>query len=586
MKFNLKKRLLFILLSALIVIPSGVAPMAASADTSGALPAQTFDSNNIALRFGVMSDTHLQGTEGDPTPKFQSALEQEYNRANGNLDALMITGDITDYGYDSQSKLFATLLLNSKINLDKTRLVICPGNHDYYNAQLQGAAWKGGNFFKQYLGDKVYQGATDDEITNCDYSTVVNGFHFIAVDCSQYTGGVKYTQHDLDWLKSQLDEAVKDDPTKPIFVCSHPMVTDTTFGSSGNGANSYWDAPDLGNIFKDYPQVIYFAGHLHRPESDERSIWQGDYTAVGVGSVFYTSMDDTDDDGFPVVEKTSQNGSSLIDAYQQSQGYYVEVDKSGNVRINRVDFAKSKDIKTPWIVPAPKADKSNLLYYTPQQEEKGNTAPEFPYGTYFKVDSNVNGSYQFEFTQAKDNDEVFDYEFTISDKDTGQVLTKFATYSDFYMCPQPSQMASVLKRYVYEANSIFSPFTITYSKPYLVSMVAVDCFGLKSQPFVTQVNPDGSTVTLTPIAKPTSSESASPSSSTESTSSKSSGSVESSNPSTSHGGSGNTSVSYPESTQPDTGGNSPLPYVMVSILAALALSATIIKTIIHQKRVL
>ena len=44
------------------------------------------------------------------------------------------------------------------------------------------------------------------------------------------------------------------------------------------------------------------------------------------------------------------------------QGYLVEVDKNQNVRVVRMDFYHEKAYEPVWIIPAPKEDKSHLLY--------------------------------------------------------------------------------------------------------------------------------------------------------------------------------------------------------------------------------
>ena len=44
------------------------------------------------------------------------------------------------------------------------------------------------------------------------------------------------------------------------------------------------------------------------------------------------------------------------------QGYLVEVDKNQNVRVIRMDFYHEKAYEPVWIIPAPKEDKSHLLY--------------------------------------------------------------------------------------------------------------------------------------------------------------------------------------------------------------------------------
>ncbi len=100
-------------------------------------------------------------------------------------------------------------------------------------------------FFKQIKDSELsipliasmgnHEGNTADGFTEAtgnkpNDNKVINGYHFITVSPGSGSvdestgkgstqGGGNYS-YALDWLKNQLDEAVKEDPTKPIFVFS------------------------------------------------------------------------------------------------------------------------------------------------------------------------------------------------------------------------------------------------------------------------------------------------------------------------------------------------------------------------------
>lgn len=452
------------------------------------LPIVQFDDNNVIMSFATISDTHIQGTNGIPSQKLASVLEQINDKANGELDALLISGDLTDYGLPEQVTELKRVIDNSKIDLKKTRFIFALGNHEYYNHQLKGAAWEGGYLFKDDFGDEVYKDATDQEIKAGDYHTVVKGYDFIAVNCTQYEGGVKYANSDIAWLKIQLAQAALNDPGKPIFVTSHPNITGTNLGSN---EGSYWTGTDLYRIIKSYPQVIYFCGHLHFPENDERSIWQGDFTTIGVGSTYYCSNHPTDDNnGNTFIDIVS--GFETADAQKTSQGLYIEIDKNNNVKITRMDFANKENIKSPWIIPSPKSDKSNLLYYTPKQEAvtQGNTAPVFPADAFVKEISKIdsgNGVYQLKFTQAIDNDMVYSYQISFINKATGKIIKTISTLSDFYLHANPNEMSHSLIKTINNADSLLAPFSLVFNKEYYIKVVAINCFGFKSKPLVSNL---------------------------------------------------------------------------------------------------
>jgi len=452
------------------------------------LPHAKFDEKNVVLRFAAISDTHIQWKDAIPTKKLESALNQLNTRANGKLDALLIAGDLTDYGIPDQVAELKRVIDNSKIDLAKTRFIFALGNHEYYNHQLQGALWNGGYLFKDVFGDDVYKGSTKEEIKAGNYHTVVKGYDFIAVYCAQYDGGVKYADSDIAWLKTQLAQAAINHPGKPIFVTSHPNITGTNIGSN---EGAYWNGSDLYDVFKEYPQVIYFCGHLHFPEEDERSIWQGDFTTIGIGSTYYCSNHSKDDEnGNTFIDIV--NGFETADAQKTSQGLYVEVDENSNVKITRLDFTNKEEIKKPWLIPSPKADKSNLLYYTPVREAKtfGNTPPVFPDGASVKEvlkNAGYNQKYVFQFTQAKDKDMVYSYQVSFVDKQSGKIIKTISTLSDFYLHANTDEMDSVLTKTIYRADSVLAPFRLSYKNDYYIKVVAVNCFGKKSKPIFSNV---------------------------------------------------------------------------------------------------
>ena len=82
------------------------------------------------------------------------------------------------------------------------------GNHDYYQT---GYNEQGAEKFKQYSG-----------YNSVDYSTTIGGYHFIFVSLDQYDKShyAFFSESKLNWLKNELDKAVKDTPDKQVFVFS------------------------------------------------------------------------------------------------------------------------------------------------------------------------------------------------------------------------------------------------------------------------------------------------------------------------------------------------------------------------------
>ena len=436
-----------------------------------------FDEQNVVLRFGAISDTHLTGG----VDKLEEALKLLYKKAGKDkLDVLLIAGDLTDSGSATEITAFKKTL--DKVEFDKkgTKLIFALGNHDtdFDKLPYNGLA------FKKGLGAYAYEGALDDEIKNGNHHLVVNGYHFIAVNTKKYNGGCEHAPEDLAWLKNALDEAVKDDPHRPIFVATHPLVYDTVYGSL---EGSYWTSKNLGAVLNDYPQVISFGGHLHSPLNDERTIFQRDFTSLNTASVKYVALDSVIDGLAPI---DLDGGSTPRNCNFFSQGLYLEVDKNHNVRITRMDFFHEAEIKSPWLVPAPKADKSHLQYYTTEARKSANQAPYFEDDAYLTIRRLAKKKLDIEFSAAKDDDLVYAYEIHLLDKATLlPVGASYAiTYSDFYLTPKPNGMATkIFKAFSTDAFKL-SAKEFDLSKEYLIKIVAMDSFGLKSEPLYSESN--------------------------------------------------------------------------------------------------
>ena len=434
-----------------------------------------FDEEHIVLRFGAISDTHLMAGQA----KFEESLRQLYQKAGKNkLDAILVAGDLTDGGSLTEVKAVKRSL--DKVGVDKkgTEFIFALGNHDIAFDKKPF----NGEVFKEGLGHYAYKGATEEEIKNGNHHIVVNGYHFIAVNCKIYNGGCHHASEDLEWLKVELDKAVADDPAKPIFVATHPVIYGTVYGSK---EGSYWASYNINDLLKNYPQVITFGGHLHFPLNDERNINQKNYTALGTGGTYYCSLEGKIN-GVSTIN--SSGGMEPDDCHKFSQGLYLEVDKNNNVRITRMDFFNKAVIKEPWIVPAPKKDNSHLEVYTYEAMAKGNKPPYFSKDAVVEVKEVTARNISIEFEAADDDDLVYYYEIHLLEKDTGYPAGYHHTivYSDFYRTPDPKQMK---QRYAQKLDIL--SFKVIFallepSREYLIKVVAVDSFGLKSEPIYSE----------------------------------------------------------------------------------------------------
>ena len=292
------KKLISILLALLLAFCCAVPVFAASASDA----AETFVP---VLRFIASSDTHVVEEGGTTFNRIGMMLDNTYALAEADpnynrLDALVVAGDLTNGGKKEQFDNFWKAVRGAL--RDETEYMgIVAMNHDGYampHAQMRA-------YYSSVTGKTP------------DFHTVINGFHFIGISVSDNLV-LHYDAGQLAWLKRQLDEAVGDTPDKPVFVIRHEPSTGTTYGS--------WlfsvGVPYFRAILNQYPQVFEICGHSHYPLNDPRSLWQGEYTAIGTGAMYYAD--------FYVEHRTAFVPE---DGYQTATYWVIEADASGRVRL-------------------------------------------------------------------------------------------------------------------------------------------------------------------------------------------------------------------------------------------------------------
>ena len=263
------------------------------------------------FRFAVTSDLHLTTEEHFTAERFQALFTQMYALADSGesgyygLDAIAISGDITDNGTPQEFNLAKNLIDNGV--KEGTEMVITMGNHDYYHNRNTGKAT-----FESIFGE-------------ANSHKVIGGYHFITVNLSKDTRS--YDDATVAWAKEEVAKAYADDPNKPIFIFQHSGNAYTMAGTCEH--QTYAGVENLDPIYKQYPNIINFSGHSHVTCNDECSINQKDYTCVGTGTLYYGSRTMLDGTWIEVPEKENI-----------AQNWVVEVDKNNHVRMRVWDLQK------------------------------------------------------------------------------------------------------------------------------------------------------------------------------------------------------------------------------------------------------
>lgn len=206
------------------------------------------DSENVKLAFAVIADTHLPNRESAEVNLKNVFLDVSNSKEK--IDAVMIAGDIADYGTKNEYNRFFRVFDEYK---DKFKLFVTLGNHD---ARL---------FFKQstrIVTGKIseYLGTNNGKIY---YSYDLNGYTVIVLCTEKQILEKAYiSPEQISFLDSELQRATKDG--KPAFVMCHQPFAET------HGLPEVWKTGDMGEqndevraVMEKYKNVFFINGHLH-----------------------------------------------------------------------------------------------------------------------------------------------------------------------------------------------------------------------------------------------------------------------------------------------------------------------------------
>ncbi len=389
--------------------------------TSGIVKGE-FNEENVVFRFGAISDTHNNNV--------QNALEILSSWGGKTMDALIMTGDITDrVAYESEPDKYNEIpkvkACFEEYLADDVEMFFCLGNHD-------SSAGSHAAMFYDGLGERFYRSFTDKEYTRTTGNghAYINGYHFIAIE-SDYNLEV-VPKDTLTYLENKLKEIVSS-PTyngEYIFVLSHVSPSGTVDAAS--------PITDMVPIVSKYPQVIMLTGHSHSTLYSEMAIMQTDFTTVNLGSVSYTPFEkmylESKDNLLLTPSEELQNGS-----YSLSVGTMMEIDADGNVKITRIDFRTNEQIGEPWILPAPTVNKSHLYAYPQERKTTYAEAPTWENPTINAMMLSQN-SVQITFDTAEDDSYVHSYLIELFEAGASEPYYSIESLSQFYLYPQASDM--------------------------------------------------------------------------------------------------------------------------------------------------
>ena len=208
------------------------------------------DRDKLRLSFAMIADTHLPNRESASLNLNNLFIDAEKSKAD--YDALLMAGDIPDYGFRSEYNRFFDVLDKQTIF---PKLLVTMGNHD---ARF---------IFKRNVHDiimkKVSRYLGIDTKGKTYYSVDIKGYTFVVIGTEKkMLEKASLTKKQIDFLDRELERGTKDG--KPVFVMCHQAFKDT------HGLPEVWKTGDMGlesdevrAVMEKYKNVFFINGHLH-----------------------------------------------------------------------------------------------------------------------------------------------------------------------------------------------------------------------------------------------------------------------------------------------------------------------------------
>ena len=415
------KRLFYVLLACLALF----AACDSSSDSSSR-------SSTPSVIFGVMSDTHIGASalaSSTPEARLQKAY-QKFASIHSSMDAIITVGDFTEGGTLAQFNAYKAIM--DEHSKAKNNLLLL-GNHDNMNVNGQSAIDR----FVDVFGCQPTK------------ETVINGYHFITVSTGDSVYNTTSYHLHKTWLEERLAAANAKNPHKPIFVFIHHTMAGTDL--IGSHQAEAVGAGDLYDVFKQYPQVVTFSGHSHVSFSDPRNIWQGDYTALNCGSVYYTALDTTHHLTAGGIDNAADAGEAFapFNRGESSTALIVEV-KGTKVTVRRIDNYWNIEIPTKFVFDTSKP-KSKFPYLESKRIE-ASAPPQFAAGSAITLDKIMDNGIEYTFPQAMTNNSripdegAFAYEVSIKEQPSGAAADTARLQALYFMFPRPTSVSYDTKK--------------------------------------------------------------------------------------------------------------------------------------------
>lgn len=360
------------------------------------LGADICPSGQTNLQVGVLADIHLTASAPHADVRFEKALRYFDSRK---ADAVLLCGDIADYGLISElvrageiwDKVFPSNRRSDGAHIEK---LFHFGDHDnggYAHSRHPDYARRKAEIDRDaiFLADRkaVWRKAFHE-----DWSPIlvkrVKGYTFVLGNHQCLDPAVDRYGDVVPGVDTAL-AALKPDPSKPFFYSQHRILRGTAGGADVWGQ----EAGVVTKILSNYPNCFAFCGHGHVQVTDERSIWQGAFTAVEVPSLRYLLQHPGRENGYCITDfkKNAQHPPQMKMTSTWGDGHgglFMSVSDDAIV-LERLDMDTHEKVGPDWLVPlARSAEKP----YDHARRAKRDPAPVWPAGAQASVTFLKNGA--------------------------------------------------------------------------------------------------------------------------------------------------------------------------------------------------
>ncbi len=209
----------------------------------------SFENEGVRLSFATIADTHLPDRES-AEKNLENAFLDVMN-SKDKIDALLLAGDIADYGLNKEYERFFRVFRKYK---DKLSLLVTMGNHDarfFFRTSSKAVIENTEELLGINMNGKTY------------YSYDINGYTFIVLCTEKAVLEKAYiSPEQIAFFDKELERATKDG--KPCFVMCHQPFAFT------HGLPEVWKTGDMGEqndevrkVMEKYKNVFFINGHLH-----------------------------------------------------------------------------------------------------------------------------------------------------------------------------------------------------------------------------------------------------------------------------------------------------------------------------------